>query len=153
MPSFLFPLFKAMGINTDKELIHLVCGKDKTFMDLFLPSLDVVSKENISTVRDALDYLGTRCKPPLRPNFVPWAPRKPGWEEAKELLSTMVLAHIPTEGPCATSSTNPEKEVPLLNLRPKAVYCAVMIRRVLQAVKDGYLVDDRDFVGNKRLEL
>ncbi len=92
-----------MGINTDKELVELVCGQDRSFHELLLPSLDVVSKENILTTRDALDYLGARCKPPLRASFSTWTPRKPGWEEAKDLLSTMVLAHIPTEGPHGTS--------------------------------------------------
>ena len=33
------------------------------------------------------------------------------------------------------------------------MYAAVMIRRVLVAMGDAVSVDDRDYVGNKRLEL
>lgn len=59
------------------------------------------------------------------------------------MLATTVLAHVPVE----------TDEQGVYNFRPKAVYVAIMVRRTLQAVKDGGVVDDRDFVGNKRLEL
>ena len=39
------------------------------------------------------------------------------------------------------------------NFQNKLVYIAVMLRRMLQAVIDPTLVDDRDYYGNKRLEL
>lgn len=35
----------------------------------------------------------------------------------------------------------------------KATYIALMIRKVMKAQSDGKLVDDRDYYGNKRLEL
>lgn len=59
-------------------------------------------------------------------------------EEALEVLATVILAHIPVEN---------------LNFREKSVYAAVMVRRVLIAMNDQVQVDDRDYVGNKRLEL
>lgn len=65
-------------------------------------------------------------------------------EEATELLSNTVLAHIPVPL---------NEETGQLNFRPKAIYICVMVRRVLQALLKGGIVDDRDFVGNKRLEL
>ena len=40
-----------------------------------------------------------------------------------------------------------------MNFRPKCIYLATMSRRVLMAMVDEKLVDDRDYVGNKRLEL
>ncbi|KAK2071912.1 hypothetical protein P8C59_006297 [Phyllachora maydis] len=49
-----------------------------------------------------------------------------------------IVAHLPIEG---------------LDFYPKAIYIAMMVRRVLMAYHDPKLVDDRDFVGNKRLEL
>lgn len=55
-----------------------------------------------------------------------------------EVLATVILAHIPVEN---------------LNFREKSIYAAVMIRRVLVAMADEVNVDDRDYVGNKRLEL
>lgn len=39
------------------------------------------------------------------------------------------------------------------NFKMKATYLAMMIRRVMRAQVDGTLVDDRDYYGNKRLEL
>jgi len=69
---------------------------------------------------------------------------KPNWgDDARELLSTTVLAHVPVD----------VDEQGVHNFRSKAIYVAIMVRRTLQAVKDGGIVDDRDFVGNKRLEL
>ncbi len=55
-----------------------------------------------------------------------------------EALATIVLAHVP---------------VIELNLRPKAIYVGTMTRRVLMAMDDEKLTYDRDYVGNKRLEL
>lgn len=54
------------------------------------------------------------------------------------MLATVVLAHIPVEN---------------LNFREKSIYAAMMVRRVLQAMNQDVEVDDRDYVGNKRLEL
>jgi DNA-directed RNA polymerase III subunit RPC2 len=60
------------------------------------------------------------------------------WEEAMEALATIVLAHVEVKG---------------MDFRHKAIYIATMTRRVLMAMADEKLVDDRDYVGNKRLEL
>ena len=39
------------------------------------------------------------------------------------------------------------------NFKLKAVYTAMMVRRVILAQGDSVKVDDRDYYGNKRLEL
>jgi DNA-directed RNA polymerase III subunit RPC2 len=65
-------------------------------------------------------------------------PRRPLFEEAIEALSTIVLAHVPVDNG---------------NFRPKCIYVATMARRVIMAMKNDKNVDDRDYVGNKRLEL
>ena len=59
-------------------------------------------------------------------------------KEAKDCLATVILAHVPVDND---------------DFRQKALYVAVMARRVLCATLDPSLVDDRDYVGNKRLEL
>jgi DNA-directed RNA polymerase III subunit RPC2 len=64
--------------------------------------------------------------------------RRPPSEEALEVLANVVMAHVIVEK---------------LNFRPKAIYIATMVRRVLMAMQNEKLVDDRDYVGNKRLEL
>jgi DNA-directed RNA polymerase beta subunit len=57
---------------------------------------------------------------------------------AMQALAAMVLGHVPVRE---------------MNFRPKCIYLATMARRVLMATVDENLVDDRDYVGNKRLEL
>jgi len=39
------------------------------------------------------------------------------------------------------------------NFRPKAIYMGHIIRRVLNAEYNRELLDDKDYCGNKRLEL
>lgn len=59
-------------------------------------------------------------------------------DEARELLTDLVLPHV---------AVHP------LNLLPKAQCLGLMARRVLQCLAGSGDVDDRDYVGNKRLEL
>lgn len=59
-------------------------------------------------------------------------------EIASQALAAMVISHV---------------KVRNMNFRPKAIYLATMSRRVLMAMIDENMVDDRDYVGNKRLEL
>lgn len=94
----------------------------------------------VNTQKQALDYIGNRVKVIRRTPGAggSWSQRKPPSEEAVEVLATVVLAHVPVED---------------LNFRPKAIYIAQMVRRVLMAMADEKSVDDRDYVGNKRLEL
>jgi DNA-directed RNA polymerase III subunit RPC2 len=58
--------------------------------------------------------------------------------EAIEVLATVVLNHVPVENYC---------------FREKVVYITHIIRRVLRTVKNRTLLDDKDYYGNKRLEL
>ncbi|EJU00374.1 subunit of DNA dependent RNA-polymerase [Dacryopinax primogenitus] len=136
-------VLKAVGVQSDKEILQLVCGHNEEYRESFAANLEDAARLGVFTQRQALEYMGSRVKVNRpRPFGAPLAgtqgPRRPAWEEAMEALATIVLAHVEMEG---------------LDFRPKAVYIAVMVRRVLMAMKDEKLVDDRDYVGNKRLEL
>lgn len=89
----------------------------------------------VFTERQALNYVGQRVKTGSRK---PMGPRRPPYEDALEALASIVLAHVPVEDG---------------NFRPKVVYTATMTRRVMMAMANEKMVDDRDYVGNKRLEL
>ncbi|OWK16985.1 hypothetical protein Celaphus_00011821, partial [Cervus elaphus hippelaphus] len=82
----------------------------------------------------ALKYIGNKVR---RQRMWGGGPKKTKIEEARELLASTILTHVPV------------KE---FNFRAKCIYTAVMVRRVILAQGDNK-VDDRDYYGNKRLEL
>ncbi|KAA1466839.1 beta and beta-prime subunits of DNA dependent RNA-polymerase [Dentipellis sp. KUC8613] len=125
---------KALGIQSDKEILLLTAGNSEAYKDAFAPNLEDAARLGIFTRHQALEWIGSRVKVNRRM----MGPRRPAWEEALEALATIVLAHVPVVG---------------MDLRPKAIFVATMTRRVLMAVDDEKMVDDRDYVGNKRLEL
>jgi DNA-directed RNA polymerase III subunit RPC2 len=59
-------------------------------------------------------------------------------EKAMEALCNVVLSHIPVKD---------------FDLYEKSIYLTIMIRRVLYTFKNPGSVDDRDYYGNKRLEM
>lgn len=125
---------KALGVQSDKEILLLAAGNSETYRSAFSPNLEEAAKLKVFTRQQALDYIGSRVKVNRRVI----GPRRPAWEEALEALATIVLAHVP---------------VNKMDFRPKAIFVATMTRRVLMAMDNEKLVDDRDYVGNKRLEL
>ncbi|OBZ74954.1 DNA-directed RNA polymerase III subunit RPC2 [Grifola frondosa] len=125
---------KALGIQSDKEILLLTAGNHEAYKSSFSPNLEEAAKLGVFTRHQALEYIGSRVK--VNRRVV--GPRRPAWEEALEALATIVLAHVPVHG---------------LDFRSKAVFVATMTRRVLMAMDDEKMVDDRDYVGNKRLEL
>lgn len=136
-----------MGIISSREIVQIVCGNDEEFRARFavnIEELETLKTKSgapipVQTQQQCLDYIGSRVKVIRRTGpGAAWNARRPTSEEAIEVLATVVLAHVPVED---------------LNFRPKAIYIAVMVRRVLMAMADPTSVDDRDYVGNKRLEL
>jgi DNA-directed RNA polymerase III subunit RPC2 len=125
---------KALGFQSDKEILLMTAGTTESYKNDFGPNLEEAAKLGIFTRHQALEYIGSRVKV----NRKVIGPRRPAWEDALEALATIVLAHVP---------------VVQLDFRPKAIFVATMTRRVLMAMNDQKMVDDRDYVGNKRLEL
>ncbi len=60
-------------------------------------------------------------------------------DETIDILKNVVLAHIPLS-----------KNMPFF---AKCRYLALMIRRIIEASQDPSKLDDKDYYGNKRLEL
>lgn len=130
-------LLKAMGIQSDKEMLILVAGGDSTYQEDFAINFEESIKLGIYTQQQALEYMGARIK--IMRRSTPFGQARRNYvQEAIEAIASVIISHV---------------EVENLNFRPKALYVAQMARRVLMAKHDSSLVDDRDYVGNKRLEL
>ncbi|KAL1954842.1 hypothetical protein VTO42DRAFT_530 [Malbranchea cinnamomea] len=129
-------LLKAMGIQSDKEMLLLVAGVDSAYQEDFAINFEEAVKLGIYTQQQALEYMGSRIKINRKPGFGPV--RRNYVQEAIEAIASVIISHVQVED---------------LNFRSKALYVAHMARRVLMAKHDSSLVDDRDYVGNKRLEL
>lgn len=130
-------LLRAMGVTSDMDMLSIVAGRDTQLQEDFAVNFEETIKLKIFTQQQALEYIGQRI-PISKKGGAFGQPRRNYVQEALEAISNVFIAHVPIEN---------------LNFRPKALYVAHMARRVLMAKKNPKLVDDRDYVGNKRLEL
>lgn len=129
-------VLKALGVSSDKEILLMVAGTDMAYQDSFAVNFEACAREGVHTQVKALEYIGHRVRLTKKPMG---ASRMRNYVlEAIECLSSVVLPHVPVKG---------------TDFRPKAVYVASMARKVIMAMQDPNMVDDRDYVGNKRLEL
>ncbi|KAM3078179.1 DNA-directed RNA polymerase III complex subunit Rpc2 [Clarireedia jacksonii] len=132
-------ILKGMGIQSDHELLLLVAGSDERYQDEFSVNFEEATKLGVHTQHQALEYIGARVKMGSRGAKGPGAPQRRNYVgDALEALANIIITHVPVLG---------------LDFRPKALYICFMVRRVLMAMVNPKLVDDRDYVGNKRLEL
>lgn len=127
-------IMKAMGVESDQEIIQLI-GTDTLYIDALSPSLQECSTLGVFNQSQALDYIGSKIKTSITR---PYANKQSKADQARELLTNVVLCHIP---------------VNKYNFRMKVIYIAVMIRRMINAMNDKNAIDDKDYYGNKRLEL
>eukprot|EP00931_Biecheleriopsis_adriatica_P063853 TRINITY_DN38747_c0_g1_i1.p1 TRINITY_DN38747_c0_g1~~TRINITY_DN38747_c0_g1_i1.p1 ORF type:complete len:1196 (-),score=225.56 TRINITY_DN38747_c0_g1_i1:24-3611(-) len=123
-------VMKAMGVQSDMEIIQMV-GIQRKYLETLMISLQETHEKQIFSQKAALEYLDKRIKV------------KPGRERAPkqdpmDVIQRQLLSHI---------------DCPNNNLAPKIRYFGLMIRRVIIAMKDDSMIDDRDYYGNKRLEL
>ncbi|CAN6586820.1 hypothetical protein ACFX13_014177 [Malus domestica] len=125
-------VMKALGMTGDQEVVQMV-GRDPRYGALLMPSLEDCAKEGIYTQEQALDYLESKLK---RFNFSGSSSEKDSARVMK-LLRDVFLANVMCQN----------------DFRPKCVYVAVMLRRIMDAVLNKDAMDDKDYVGNKRIEL
>lgn len=121
-----------MGLQSDQELVQLIGSE---FATLMAPSIQECAAAGVFTQQQALEYCGSKIRAP-RSTYT--RTRRSRSDEARDVLVGLVLAHVP---------------VVAFDFRPKCTYLAVMIRRILTAQLDPATVDDKDYYGNKRLEL
>jgi len=119
-------IFKALNILSDQEIIMLIGHKNKNFL---IETISDCYNSNILTREDALNYLSLRIKTFHRENDI---------QATIENISSILIAHVP---------------VVRGNYHPKALFLALMTKKLINALKDGNKVDDKDYYGNKRLEL
>ncbi|KOX67898.1 DNA-directed RNA polymerase III subunit RPC2 [Melipona quadrifasciata] len=125
-------IFKAMGIVSDQEIMQLI-GTEEEFMKKFASSLEECHALNIFAQNQALRFLSSKRKQ-KRYSII----KSSITDEMKDILATNILSHVPVVD---------------FNFKMKATYTALMVRKVMKAQSDENLVDDRDYYGNKRLEL
>ncbi|XP_010536382.1 PREDICTED: DNA-directed RNA polymerase III subunit 2 [Tarenaya hassleriana] len=124
-------VLKAMGMESDQEIVQMV-GRDPRFSASLLPSIEECVSEGVNTRKQALDYLEAKVK---KTSYGPPAEKE---GRALSILRDVFLAHVPVHSN---------------NFRPKCLYVGIMLRRMIEAMLNKDAMDDKDYVGNKRLEL
>lgn len=129
---------KAMGTESDLELVQLV-GSEPEIVDCLAQSMEEPVKLGISTQIQALRYIGNKIRNKNAASSYS-SYRKPTSpeDEAREVLANVVLSHI---------------QVINFNFRAKCIYIGHIVRRILMVMLGKAAYDDKDYYGNKRLEL
>jgi len=126
-------VLKAMGVESDLEAVQLV-GSEQFILDALALSLEEPCKIGIHTQLQALKYIGSKIRRNSNSYRKPLSPE----EEAREVLDRVVLSHVPVNH---------------FDFRAKAIYVGHITRRVLMVHLGKMSLDDKDYYGNKRLEL
>ncbi|XP_014187124.2 DNA-directed RNA polymerase III subunit RPC2 [Haplochromis burtoni] len=79
-----------MGVESDQEIVQMI-GTEESVMASFAPSLEECQKAQIFTQTQALRYLGNK----VRRQRMWGGPKKTKMEEARELLASLILTHVP----------------------------------------------------------
>jgi DNA-directed RNA polymerase subunit B len=120
-------LMKSLGLKTDKEIVETV-SDDPEIQQLMIPSLDQASA--ITTVEDALDYIGNRV--------AIGQTREYRIQRAQQILDKYFLPHLGTDA---------------RSRKKKALFLGQMAEKLLELVLGRRKPDDKDHYANKRLKL
>ena len=124
-------VFRALGFVADRDILeHIIYDfEDPEIMELVKPSLDeafVIQEQNV-----ALNFIGSR-------GAKPGVTKERRIKYAKEILQKEMLPHVGVSDFCETK---------------KAYFLGYMVHRLLLAALGRRELDDRDHLGNKRLDL
>ncbi|KAK9129750.1 hypothetical protein Sjap_010237 [Stephania japonica] len=118
-------IMKAMGMESDQEVVQMI-GRDPRYGALLLPSIQECAEENVYTQQQALEYLETKVK---RFSLSCGPLEKEG--RALSIIRNVFLANVLVHD---------------LHFRPKCIYVAVILRRMMEAVLNKDAIDDKHFV-------
>ena len=122
-------VMRALGLESDRDIV-LAVSNDPDIQQLLIPSLS--QAREISTVSDALDYIGSRYKEGIG------KPREQRIRVAERVLDHFLFPHL---------GTRPEDRL------KKALLLGQMANRVLELHLGRRQPDDKDHYGNKRILL
>ena len=128
-------VLKAMGCEHEQEFIQMV-GTEKSFQTILLNTMNECITSEVFTQSQALEYIGNRFVPDKTKSDIYKA--QDGSDRAADHLANIVLCHIPVHDWC---------------FRNKIATLCIMTRRMLLGRDDPSILDDKDYYGNKRLEL
>uniref|UniRef100_F6HVA5 DNA-directed RNA polymerase n=1 Tax=Vitis vinifera TaxID=29760 RepID=F6HVA5_VITVI len=136
-------VMKAMGMESDQEVVQMV-GRNPRYSALLLPSMEECASHGIYTQQQALEFLERKVVY-IEDHTLFLVKKLPFYNPSLEkegrgmaILRDTFIANVP---------------VRQNNFRPKCLYVAVMLRRMMDAILNKDAMDDKDYVGNKRLEL
>lgn len=133
-------VLKAMGVESDLELVQLV-GSEPEIVDALALSLEEPFRLGIHTQQQALQYIGSKVRGRTASAGMGGGfyrrPSSPE-DEARDVLANVVLSHVPVEN---------------FDFRQKCIYVGHIVRRVILVHMGESEKDDKDYYGNKRLEL
>ena len=121
-------IFKAFNILSDQEIIMLIGHKNKAFL---IETFSDCYNSNIFTREEALEYIFLRLK-------IQKSHKEYDIQETIRTINETLIGHVPVERG---------------NYHLRALFLALMTKKLINAIKDGNKVDDKDYYGNKRLEL
>jgi DNA-directed RNA polymerase III subunit RPC2 len=130
-------MLKAMGVQSDLELAQLV-GSEPEIVDRLALSMEEPVKLGIYTQMQALRYIGNKIRNKTSNLSYSYRKPQPPADEAREVLANVVLSHIPVVN---------------FDFRAKCIYVGHIVRRVVMVLMGYSELDDKDYYGNKRLEL
>ncbi|PSS02904.1 DNA-directed RNA polymerase III subunit 2 like [Actinidia chinensis var. chinensis] len=125
-------VLKAMGMESDQEVVQMV-GRESQYGALLLPSIEECASNGVYTQQQALEFLEKKVK--RSPYY------NPSLDQGGKAL--VILRDVFIANTLVIQN----------NFRPKCLYVGVMLTRMMEAILNKDAMDDKDYVGNKRLEL